>query len=304
MTAPIDEHEVDDERGDRVAAGEDRVDGPHEHRVQREERGPGLELEVRDVGRDRAGVAAADDLQVPEAVPLREHAGDEAERRAGAGLEVVVGVDRHLAGPHAGAGEHAQPGHDEGADADGHGAVPRPPAPSGRRRPRSSRSARRVRRPGRPSAGSSSPATPGRPGRRRVDRRPSDRRRSARGRRSRGHHHRCIGRMRRRGPNAGGAPPGQAEQPDAPGRAGRGTVRAARAYGRRRPAARRRGSRPRCWGGGSRRPARRRRRRTPGRAPSRPSTVRCPGPGTAWPPARRGEARPSPTAGRRCGRPR
>ena len=72
--------EVDDERGERVAAGKDAVEGAHEQRVEREERGACLELEVGDVRRDRARVAVADDLQVPQAVPLRQHAGDQPER--------------------------------------------------------------------------------------------------------------------------------------------------------------------------------------------------------------------------------
>ena len=44
-------------------------------RIEREERCPRLELEVRDVRRDRAGIPVADDLQVPVRVPLGEHPG-------------------------------------------------------------------------------------------------------------------------------------------------------------------------------------------------------------------------------------
>ena len=118
------QHEVEHERGDRVAARQHDVERPNDRRVQREERGPRLELEVGDVRRDRSRVAVADDLQVPEAVPLGEDPGDETHRRAGARLECDVGVDGHLAGSHAGPGEDAQARHDEGTDPDDQGLVP------------------------------------------------------------------------------------------------------------------------------------------------------------------------------------
>ena len=96
-----------------------------------------------------------------------------------------------------------------------------------------------------------------------------------------------------RGPNVGGRRHRPGPTAGSPDHAGRGTVRAARAYGRRRRAARRPGSRRPGWGGGSRRRPRRRRRRTPGRAPRRPSTVRCPDQGQRGGQLVGGQARPS-----------
>ena len=179
----------------------------------------------------------------------------------GRGSRAIVGVDRHLAGPHAGAGQHAEAGHDEGADADGDGAVPRPllapgcgddhgrpSAPSSGRRPVVDRAAT--------SGGGR------RPGAGRVDRHRRDRRDRTVG----GHGVFTIDASG--GFVAGGRTSAGRHRPDRAGgarvRAGRGTVRAGRAYGRRRRGARRRGSRRRGWGGGSPRRPRRRRRRTPG----------------------------------------
>ena len=98
----------DSKGGERVATGQDAVGGAHDHRVQREERGACLDVEVGDVRGQRPRVAVADDLQVPQAVPLREHAGDQAEGRARPRFEVLGGVHRDLAGTHTGAGEDAQ----------------------------------------------------------------------------------------------------------------------------------------------------------------------------------------------------
>ena len=104
-------------------------------------------------------------------------------------------------------------------------------------------------------------------------------------------HHRCIGRIRRRGPNAGGRAPARPSRRSTRPRWPRNGSSRASIRGVVGTRARRRGSRRRGWAGGSHRRRRRRRRRRPGRARSRRSTARCLAPATASPPARRGGVR-------------
>ena len=267
---------VDDEGGERVAAGQDAVEGAHEQRVEREEGGPRLELEVGDVRGDRARVAAADDLQVPQAVPLREHAGDQPERAYPAsGSPASSASTVTWLAAHAGPGEHAEAGHGEGADPDRQRLAPRALLAVRRRVA---------------TAGDGS-------GRRfRLDRRSAGV--------GAGHHHRYIGRMRRRGPKAGGRRPAMPisrttrprdaaerfEQFEHAGVVGPGLA----------------GEVPRHHAGevvvadddgvvvaahGSEHAGRRSTARRPARVP-------------AWRPARRAADGPSPTAGRRGGRSR
>ena len=95
------EHEVDEERRERVATRQHDIDGTDRPGIDGEERGACLQLFVGDVGRDRVGITASYEFQVPAAVPRRQHVGD---RLVGGGFgdAVLACVDGHLRGAYAG----------------------------------------------------------------------------------------------------------------------------------------------------------------------------------------------------------